>query len=382
LLTRYQKDDDGKLVKKAVVYTEREHGIDPRCVDADAVRIVQRLRDNGHSAYIVGGAVRDLLLGRHPKDYDIATDAQPQRIKRIFYRSRIIGRRFRLVHVYVGERIYEVATFRSLANGSIGNTFGTIDEDALRRDFSVNALYFDPVEGLLVDYVNGLRDLRARKIVPVIPLAIIFSDDPVRMLRAVKYASMNGFRIPLAVRRAIWKNAGLLSTASVSRLGEEAVKILGSGRALPIIEGLARYRLLPAMLPSMATALAAGGGQAAALREALARMDAHVGADGDKTLGTLLGFLLEPVVRKAGELPAADATEAFRNALYAARDWLAPITMPRAEVEAAVKASFVEPVVDGKPRRRRPRRRRSGAGESGRKPVDPPAGGSPANPPA
>jgi poly(A) polymerase len=219
LLVRYQKGPDGKPVKKAVVYTNPEHGIDPRSVDTDAMRIVERLRNNGHDAYIVGGAVRDLLIGRIPKDYDIVTDAQPQRIKRLFYRSRIIGRRFRLVHVYVGNRIYEVSTFRSMVNGSIGNTYGTIDEDAQRRDFSMNALYFDPLQGHLVDYVGGYKDVKARRVVPVIPLKTIFTEDPVRMLRAVKYAVSTRFTIQFWTRLAIRRQAKLLATASVSRLG-------------------------------------------------------------------------------------------------------------------------------------------------------------------
>ena len=273
MLVRYQKGPDGKPVKKALVYTNPEHGIDPRSVDTDALRIVERLRNNGHDAYIVGGAVRDLLIGRLPKDYDIVTDAQPQRIKRLFYRSRIIGRRFRLVHVYVGNRIYEVSTFRSMINGSIGNTYGTIDEDAQRRDFSMNALYFDPLQGHLVDYVGGYKDVKARRIVPVIPLKTIFTEDPVRMLRAVKYAASTGFTIQFWTRLAIRRQAKLLSTASVSRLGEEAIKIFGSGKAARICESLRSFGLLKSILPQLDAILALGGQKAASLRFNLESLD-------------------------------------------------------------------------------------------------------------
>lgn len=356
VLIRYQKGPDGKPVKKAVVYTAAEHGIDPGSVDTDAVGIVERLRRAGHEAYIVGGAVRDLLLGRIPKDYDIATDAEPAKIKKLFYRSRIIGRRFRLVHVQMGPRIYEVSTFRSIANGTVGNTYGTIDEDARRRDFSMNALYFDPIEGKLVDFVGGLKDIRAGKLVPVIPLKVIFAEDPVRMIRAVKYSVSTGCAIPLATRLAIKRHAASLSQSSVSRLGEEMTKILYSGKAAPIVEGLFSYRLLSPIMPGVAAELRSGGAAAQAMRAALAELDRYVAETGDKTLGPLLAFLVRGAVEKAASLPAPDAQSAYSNALDAARAFLAPLTMPRAEVEFSVRAVFRAP--EPKPKAKRPRRRR------------------------
>ncbi|HPE35631.1 MAG TPA: polynucleotide adenylyltransferase PcnB [Spirochaetales bacterium] len=358
MLIRYHTGPDGKPVKKAVVYTRNEHGIQPRSVDQDAVRIVERLRQNGHDAYIVGGAVRDLLVGRVPKDYDIVTDAEPSRIKRLFYRSRIIGKRFRLVHVYVGQRIYEVSTFRSISNGTVGNTYGTIDEDARRRDFSMNALYFDPTEGIIVDYVNGLKDIKARRVMPVIPLATIFSEDPVRMIRAVKYACATGFSIPLLTRMAIRRNAAALASASVSRLGEEAIKILGSGHAGAIIDMLHAYKLLAYILPEVGTALADKGAEADKLREALRSLDDHVRSAGDKTLGTLLSFLVKLPVDKAAALPAPDVQTAARNAMDAARAFLSPLTLPRVELEAAVASVFVAPEFPARVRKARKRKRR------------------------
>jgi len=374
VLIRYQSGPDGKPVKKAIVYTEREHGIDTLDVDPDAVRIVERLRHNGHAAYIVGGAVRDLILGRIPKDYDIVTDAEPPRIKKLFYRSRVIGKRFRLVHVYVGPKIYEVSTFRSIVNGTVGNTYGTIDEDARRRDFSMNALYYDPLESKLVDYVGGLKDMRARRIVPVIPLKTIFSEDPVRMIRAVKYAVATGFTIPLLTRVAIRRHAPLLAGASVSRLGEEATKIFYSGNATAIIDALAGYGLLRPIMPGIEASLAARGGAAASIRANLQELDAHVAATGEKTLGILLSFVVRDAVAAAEGLPAPDAQIAFRNALDAARDFLAPLTMPRIEVEAAVSAVFRPPEPKQKAKRPRHRRRRKpgiGTDDQGTHPVDP-----------
>ncbi len=332
------------------------------------MRIVERLRHNGHDAYIVGGAVRDLLIGRIPKDYDIVTDAQPQRIKRLFYRSRIIGRRFRLVHVYVGNRIYEVSTFRSMVNGSIGNTYGTIDEDAQRRDFSMNALYFDPLQGHLVDYVGGYKDVKARRVVPVIPLKTIFTEDPVRMLRAVKYAVSTSFTIQFWTRLAIRRQSRLLATASVSRLGEEAIKIFGSGKSALIGETLRSFGLLQAILPKVDAAFAAGGQKAESMRTNLEGLDAYVSGTGDKSLGILLAFVVRDAVREASLFPAQDANEAYHLALQAARDFMAPLTMPRVDIEFAVKAEFQAPEPKAKPRkpRRRKRRKPVAAGQDGR----------------
>ncbi|GHV88820.1 hypothetical protein AGMMS50267_11800 [Spirochaetia bacterium] len=152
---RYATQKNGRPVKKAIVYTRDEHGITLADVDRDAVYIVDRLRANGHETYIVGGAVRDLILKKKPKDFDIVSEANPARIKKIFRNARIIGRRFRLVHVYFGPKIFEVSTFRSLKDGTTSNTFGTVEEDVLRRDFSLNALFYDPQKQEVVDYVGG-----------------------------------------------------------------------------------------------------------------------------------------------------------------------------------------------------------------------------------
>lgn len=362
MLTRYHKGPDGRPVKRALVYTAAEHGIKKRDLDQDAVRVVQKLQESGHDAYIVGGAVRDLLLGRHPKDYDIVTDAPPQRIRKLFYRSRIIGRRFRLVHVYAGPKIFEVSTFRSISNGTIGNEYGSIDEDARRRDFSLNALYYDPLANTVVDYVHGMQDIKARKIVPIIPLKSIFVEDPVRMLRAIKYATLTGFSLTLGTRMAIRRNAGLLATASTSRLGEEASKIFTSANCLAISESLVKYRLASAILPGIGTILSSGGPQAERLRTDLGELDAYIHRSGDKTLSVLLTYILPMAVEAAAAQPAADAGEAYKNALQAARDFLYPVTLPRVEVEKAVRSLFVAPEAKKaarKPRKRR-RKRRSG----------------------
>ncbi|MDR0447803.1 MAG: polynucleotide adenylyltransferase PcnB [Treponema sp.] len=238
MLIRYGKEQDGKLIKKAVVYTRDEHRINFVDVDRDAVFICSRLRANNHESYIVGGAVRDLILGKKPKDFDIVTRASPARIKQLFRNSRIIGKRFRLVHVYFGPRIFEVSTFRSLKDGHTGNTYGTIEEDVLRRDFSINALFYDPGKQLVVDYVRGMNDIKKGVLRPIIPAKLIFKDDPVRMIRAVKYAVIGGFDIPWLLKRRIQNEAPLLNQISHSRLTEELAKIIRSPAASQIVESL------------------------------------------------------------------------------------------------------------------------------------------------
>ncbi len=340
MLIRYRRSEDGKPVAKAVVYTQAEHKIERSGIDPDALRIVERLRENGHEAYIVGGAVRDLLLGRKPKDFDIVTDAPPARIKRVFRSARIIGRRFRLVHVYAGQEIFEVCTFRSIANGTVGNEFGTIDEDAHRRDFTLNALYFDPYDSTLVDYVGGFKDIAAKRIEPVIPLKTIFKEDAVRMIRCVKYAAMAGFRIPLKLRFALRRDAELLGDASPSRLTEEFLKILASGSSAKIIEGLERFGLLRHILPECADMIGSNPAYAGALRSALVELDAHaMDPARERSLSSLLAHYLKPFLESRPD-SFTDTPDAYREAVHEARLFLSPLNPPRVELEAAVLIVF------------------------------------------
>jgi poly(A) polymerase len=363
LLIRYRRSDDGKPVAKALVYTKAEHGIGLAGIDPDAVRVIERLRENGHEAYIVGGAVRDLLLGREPKDFDIATDAQPARIRRIFKNSRVIGRRFRLVHIYAGQKIFEVSTFRSIANGTVGNEYGTIDEDALRRDFTLNALYFDPHDLTLVDYVGGFKDIHSKRIKPVIPLKSIFREDPVRMIRCVKYAAVAGFRIPLPLRMAMRRDSSLLAGASPSRLTEEFLKILASGKAADIFNGLATFGLLHHILPEAARMRSESPLYRVGLDAALAELDEHASnPEVEKRLALLLAHYLRPFLECRPER-FCDTPEAFRDALHESRLFLAPLNPPRVELEAAVLVVFkrrgVSPL-------QKPRREGRGRGEGRR----------------
>ena len=252
MLIRYKKGADG-LDAVAQVYSKDENKIDPLLVDKNAVSVVKRLNDAGFESYIVGGAVRDLLLGRIPKDFDIATSASPRQVRRLFYNSRIIGRRFRIVHITFGSQIIEVSTFRSTKEheATSDNEFGTIEEDSARRDFSINSLYYDPIKCTLIDFNHALDDFKNKRIVSLIPLNKTFNEDPVRMIRAVKYSVTTGFKIPLALSLAIKHYAPNIGTVSRSRMTEEVNKILSSGESSTIFQRLNSYKLLAHILPAI-----------------------------------------------------------------------------------------------------------------------------------
>ncbi len=259
MLTRYGTNTEGKPVKKADIYTAEDHRIDPGLIDEDARRIIRRLRRAGFKAYIVGGAVRDLLTGQKPKDFDIATDAFPRRIRKIFPNSRIIGRRFRLVHIYsqAGRgkgKIFEVSTFRSgqASEQSGGPTiYGSMEEDVWRRDFTVNALYYCPQRRIIIDFVGGYKDIQERKICPLVPPDTSFCEDPVRMIRGIKYAEITGFPLTAAVTASIKRHRHKLATCSAARLTEEFYKILASGYAAGIFLRIYRLKLLEVFFPAL-----------------------------------------------------------------------------------------------------------------------------------
>ncbi|HNZ95531.1 MAG TPA: poly(A) polymerase, partial [Sphaerochaeta sp.] len=242
MLIRYKQDDQGNTLPIANIYTQAEHKIETRNIDRDALWVIKKLQGSGAEAYLVGGAVRDLMLGNIPKDFDIATSASPRQVQRLFYNARIIGRRFKLVHLIFKDKVLEVSTFRSGEEAEDGsnNVFGSIEQDAKRRDFSINSFYYDPSNGQLLDFNDAMEDMRKKRISSVIPLEESFTEDPVRMIRAVKYAVITGFSLRFKLRVALRKYAPELSRISSSRLTEELVKILSSGHAAEIFADLNR----------------------------------------------------------------------------------------------------------------------------------------------
>jgi poly(A) polymerase len=321
-----------KTVKKAVVYTQDEHGVDRADVDDDAVRIVERLSSAGYETYIVGGAVRDLILGKKPKDFDIVSAASPNQIKKLFRNARVIGNRFRLVHVSVVEKIFEVATFRSMKEGPTGNTFGTIEEDVLRRDFSINALFYDPCKQLVVDYVKGMDDIRKKQIRPLISLKTIFVDDPVRMIRAVKYAATTDFTIPANLRLKIRRQSKLLENISPSRLTEEIFKIIRSSSAAKIVESLEEFGLYQYLQPNASKLLKENSEFRRKYFQTLAALNQTNTISGENLVGLIKDFL-ELVTDWDGE-----PVEIYKQAFSQARHFVLPMNPPRFEMERAIKA--------------------------------------------
>jgi poly(A) polymerase len=316
-------------VPDPVILPRAEHAISRREIDPDALRVLYRLQEAHHTAYLVGGSVRDLLLGRKPKDFDVGTDAHPSQVKRLFRNCWIIGRRFRLAHVKFGSKVIEVATFRKhvppappgddsaapddrvvVASAPAGephssrpdrpdhaaihrdNLFGTPEEDAFRRDFTINGLFYDIDTRSVIDYVGGLRDLEHRVIRSIGDPRVRFVEDPVRMLRAVVFGARLGFDLDSLVVEAIAEHRALIGTASSARLLEEYFKILRSGYAGPILRALGRARLLELITPELKHA-------PDELWASLARLDAYrlrfPTAPPELTNTVLIGSVLVPL---------------------------------------------------------------------------------------
>lgn len=346
MLVRYGTSPEGKPIKKAEVYTAADHHLDPHAVDKDARRVIQRLRAEGFKAYVVGGAVRDLLTGLSPKDFDIATDAHPRRVRRIFPRSRIIGRRFRIVHVYVQsggqEKIFEVSTFRALHDSN--NVFGSLEEDAWRRDFSMNALYYSPEEQTIIDFVGGFRDIREQKLRTLAPAEASFTEDPVRMIRGIKYAAFTGFPVPGPIAAAMRKHREGLRECSAARLTEELYKILGSGFAAPIFQLAARHRLLEVFVPALDAFWKSQGrkelerGLAAGLEALDRRVQREPGEAPQR--GVMLAYLFRDLSRQWDfRGPEEEVGERVSGEL---RRCSAPLIPSRRELESAARTLMKE----------------------------------------
>ena len=334
-----------------VIVPRAEHPISRRDIDADALKVLYRLHESGAVAYLVGGSVRDLLLGRRPKDFDIGTSAHPYQVKKLFRNCWIIGRRFRLAHVRFGTKTIEVATFRKnipagsesesafaredsgelrrdrpepeilldpvaqgradaqallnnkQARDTHDNTFGTPEEDAFRRDFTINALFYDIADFSIIDYVGGLQDLKDGLIRSIGDPNERFQEDPVRMLRAIVMASRLNFKLDRPIVDAIARHRGLMATASSARLIEEYYKILRSGAAETTFRGLAEHRLLDPVTPELQR-----GAKNQALWDSLAALDAYRrkfdAAPATLRNPVLLGTLLLPL----GLMPRREKT--------------------------------------------------------------------------
>ncbi len=303
------------------ILARADHTLSRKNIDADALKVLYRLKNHNFLAYLVGGGVRDLLLGRKPKDFDIGTSAHPQQVRKLFRNCFIIGRRFRLCHVRFGRKVVEVSTFRRQAEPEEGdpmirrdNTFGTPEEDAFRRDFTVNALFYDIATFSVIDYVGGLQDLDQRVIRAIGDPDVRFREDPVRMLRAVALAARLNFTIDRDTVEAIRGLRGEIVKASPARLLEEFYKILRQGASRATFHLLHDYGMLAYLLPEADQAIAEGGEK---LLGSLGRLDEYRNAglatpeqlSNPLLMGSLLVPLGVPLRRAVAASPAKAPAE-------------------------------------------------------------------------
>jgi poly(A) polymerase len=329
-----------------VIVPRPDHNVSRSQISKNALRVLYRLKDGGYKAFLVGGGVRDLLLGREPKDFDIVTDALPEEVRRLFRNSRLIGRRFRLAHVHFGREIIEVATFRAArdaepeqerdprvdrqtdAGGRIlrDNVYGDIDEDVWRRDFTCNALYYNIADFSIWDYAGGVQDILDGTIRLLGEPEARYREDPVRMLRAVRFAAKLGFRFDPATEAPLLALGDLLDEVPAARLFDESLKLFLSGHAVQSYELLRHYGLFGYLFPSTDEELDREHNESfrALVLKALENTDERVASGQPVTPMFLLGvFLWQPAVslaeklRESGDAPMQAMIEAADTVLRA-----------------------------------------------------------------
>jgi poly(A) polymerase len=308
-----------------------EHPVSRDSIDPNALKVLYRLRGAGYKGYLCGGGVRDLMLGRRPKDFDIATDARPAEIRRLFRNARIIGRRFRLAHIVFQQGVVEVSTFRrdpgareQEAEGprdlliTSDNTFGTPREDAYRRDFTVNALFYSIEDFSVIDYVGGVEDLRRGLIRAIGDPDVRFQEDPVRMARACEFAGRLGFAIEPGTQEAIHRQRKEVHRASPARLTEEIVQLLRCGHSGAALQWMLDLGLLEVLLPEAYAMVAAGERGIGDFGRILTMVDQFVAAGRElPDTGLLAALLLPQTLLRRYDVEAIDQRPMSRHALQA-----------------------------------------------------------------
>ncbi|MHB8534598.1 MAG: polynucleotide adenylyltransferase PcnB [Sulfuricaulis sp.] len=349
----------GRTINEPVIIPRAQHNISRTLISENALKVLHRLKDAGYASLLVGGCVRDLMLGREPKDFDVVTDARPEEIRKLFHSARVIGRRFRLVHVRFGREIIEVATFRAIprdiseeslpqedeededventaaADSGGQNIFGTREEDAVRRDFTVNALYYDIRDFSVLDYAGGVADLKAGILRMIGDPEVRYREDPVRMLRAVRFAAKLGFKIEERTAAPIRGLAQLLASVPAARMFEEVLKLFHGGCALETYEQLRHHGLFPFLFPLTEKSLEseAGGFPATLVPRALANTDARVNEDKPVTPAFLFAAMLWGPVQQQLAASIAQGMNRYDAAHRAAeqvlREQLRHVTIPK-----------------------------------------------------
>ncbi|MDO3386099.1 polynucleotide adenylyltransferase PcnB [Gilvimarinus sp. SDUM040013] len=306
--------------QQPLIIPRDQHNVSRKLISQAAVRVMKQLNQHGYEAYLVGGGVRDLLLGGHPKDFDVATNAKPEQVKSLFRSARIIGRRFKIVHVRFGREIIEVTTFRGhheTARSEHGmvlrdNVFGTVHSDAVRRDFTVNALYYS-LDGFAVhDYTGGIKDLEKRTLRMIGDPTTRYQEDPVRMLRAVRFAAKLGFTLEKGTEAPIRSTAPLLANIPPARLFEEVLKLFLNGSATASFSLLREYKLLGQLFPGIDALIEQGNEQALAMAEyCMSNTDKRIRSGKSITPAFIFAALLWPpqqaIMRETQGLPKGQA---------------------------------------------------------------------------
>jgi len=303
-----------KSLSNAKIISRSEHHISRKNIDPRAIKVLYRLKSCGYDAYLVGGCVRDLLLGHSPKDFDIVTNAKPEEIKKIFRNCRLIGRRFRLAHIIFGKNEFiEVATFRShyaddnnqdnlTQHGLVirDNVYGTIEEDAWRRDFTINALYYNIADFSIVDFMEGVKDLHNKQLRIIGQAKKRYQEDPVRMIRAIRIASKLNMEITPDTAAPIKKMVELLYQISSSRLFDEVIKLFHTGHASQAFPALRKYDLFAILFPDTEAYLTSeeGGHFINMLEKAFVETDLRVNLDKSVSPAFLFALLLWPAIER------------------------------------------------------------------------------------
>lgn len=322
MMSQIQEQEEGggqadRPADDAGTFLSREdHSISRKNVPENVLKVLYRLHRNGYKAYLCGGSVRDLLLGRRPKDFDVVTDARPQEIRRLFRNSRIIGRRFRLVHVLFQDFVVEVSTFRKEPEPQQGdedllvrddNVFGNPLQDAKRRDFTVNGLFYDIGSFEVIDYIGGIDDLDARLIRVIGDPDIRFREDPVRMMRALEFAARLDFEIEAETWDAILRHRDEILKASPARVTDEILELLRRGMALESMHLMEDTRLLEPLMPELARMIAEGEGEY--LWQMLEVLDRTIASGREVGDVVLLSVIVVPIVFRAIDQREAEASE-------------------------------------------------------------------------
>ena len=339
-----------------MIISRAQHPISRALISENALKVLHRLKDAGYASLLVGGCVRDLMLGREPKDFDVVTDARPEEIHQLFRNARLVGRRFRLAHIRFGREIIEVATFRALsrtdgeddgndrAAGDVvakggrllrDNVFGTQEEDALRRDFTVNALYYNIRDFSVMDYVNGAADLEQGRLRIIGDPEVRYGEDPVRMLRAVRFTAKLGFKMDADTVRPIRELAPLLAQVPSARLFEEVLKLFHGGYAAETYELLRKFGLFALLFPHTEASLAQedSGFPRTLVAQAMSNTDARVEQRKPVTpaflFAVLLWYPVQEVVRRYVEQGKNPNDALIRATEQVLRDQIQHVSIPK-----------------------------------------------------